>query len=250
MWRKGQELARLDTRENCRPVEPGPGAHNAALAQVRQAADSVPLTSQQVETAIEQARAKVAQAEVGLQEASQSLERATALYESGAAPAKTLDDAKNNYELAQKQAQGGPKRPGPGPGRPLEGPGGPVPIRGSPGPERAGQGAVEEAQAYLDNAVLRAPMSGYITQKYLEEGELVNAGTPVLEITDIEHTYVKVFISETKIGRVHLDQEAEVSVASFPDRVFKGGWSGSMMPAISPSARTVSEQDEARFAQL
>ena len=65
-------------------------------------------------------------------------------------------------------------------------------------------------------------MSGYITQKYLEEGELVNAGTPVLEITDIEHTYVKVFISETKIGRVHLDQEAEITVASFPDRVFPG----------------------------
>ena len=75
-------------------------------------------------------------------------------------------------------------------------------------------------------------------------GELVNAGTPVLEITDIEHTYVKVFISETKIGRVHLDQEAEVSVASFPDRVFKGRVVWINDAGDFAVRKAVSEQDE------
>jgi HlyD family secretion protein len=212
---KGQELARLDTREIAARLSQARGAHNAALAQVRQAADSVPLTSQQVETAI-------AQAEVGVQEASQSLERATVLHESGAASAKTLDDARNNYELAQNKLREAQSALEQALAARLK-----VQVAQSQYEAALGQseqagGAVEEARAYLENTLLQAPMSGYITQKYLEEGELVNAGTPVLEITDIEHTYVKVFISETKIGRVHLDQEAEITVASFPDRVFPG----------------------------
>lgn len=219
---KGQELARLDTREIAARLSQARGAHNAALAQVRQAADSVPLTSRQVETAIEQTRAKVAQAEVGVQEASQSLERATALHESGAASAKSLDDAQNNYELAQNKLREAQSALDQALAARLK-----VQVAQSQYEAALGQseqagGAVEEARAYLENTLLQAPMSGYITQKYLEEGELVNAGTPVLEITDIEHTYVKVFISETKIGRVHLDQEAEITVASFPDRVFPG----------------------------
>lgn len=83
-------------------------------------------------------------------------------------------------------------------------------------------GAVQEANAYLANAILKAPMAGFITQKLLEQGEMVNAGTPVFEITDLLHTYVKVYISEKKIGRVHLGQEAEITVDAFPGRVFKG----------------------------
>ena len=164
---------------------------------------------------------KSPRAEVGVQEASQSLERATVLHESGAASAKTWMTPEQ-LQLAQNKLREAQSALEQASGRPLESPGGPVPVRGGPGPERAAGGAVEEARAYLENTLLQAPMSGYITQKYLEEGELVNAGTPVLEITDIEHTYVKVFISETKIGRVHLDQEAEITVASFPDRVFPG----------------------------
>ena len=219
---KGQELASLETHEITARLSQAQGAHSAALAQTRQAADSVPLTSQQVETAIEQAGAKVAQAEVGVQDARQSLERATALHESGAASAKSLDDAKNNYDLAQnklREAQGGLDQ---ALAARLK-----IQVAQSQYEAAVGQseqagGAVEEARAYLNNTILKAPMSGYITRKNLEEGEMVNAGTPVLEITDIQHTYVKVFISEKKVGRVHLNQEAEITVDSFPDRFFKG----------------------------
>ncbi|MEG3072273.1 MAG: efflux RND transporter periplasmic adaptor subunit [Candidatus Syntrophopropionicum ammoniitolerans] len=51
---------------------------------------------------------------------------------------------------------------------------------------------------------------------------MANAGTPVFEISDLLHTYVKVFISEEKIGRVHLGQDVEITVASYPDQVYHG----------------------------
>ncbi|MDN5344617.1 MAG: HlyD family secretion protein, partial [Clostridia bacterium] len=66
------------------------------------------------------------------------------------------------------------------------------------GQSKQASGAVQEANVYLANAVLKSPMAGFITQKLLEQGEMVNAGTPVFEITDLLHTYVKVYISEKK----------------------------------------------------
>jgi HlyD family secretion protein len=198
------------------------GAYEAASAQAKQAGSSVPLTCQQVETTIEQARAKVAQAEVGVTDARQQLERAQSLHDSGAISDKSLDDAKNNFDLAQNklsEAQSGLDQ---ALSARLK-----VQVAQSQYEATVGQsnqagGAVEEAQAYVDNSILKAPISGYITQKLLEQGEMVNAGTPVLEITDIQHTYIKIFISESKIGRVKLGQAAEVTVDSFPERVFSG----------------------------
>ncbi|MGO0123427.1 HlyD family secretion protein [Desulfothermobacter acidiphilus] len=83
-------------------------------------------------------------------------------------------------------------------------------------------GAVREARALLDNTRLLAPMAGFITRKFVEKGEMVNAGSPVYEVADLRHPYVKIYVSETKIGRVRLGQKAEIRVEAFPDRTFTG----------------------------
>ncbi|TEB17732.1 Multidrug resistance protein MdtN [Pelotomaculum sp. FP] len=219
---QGQELASLDSRELTAKLLQAKGAFEAASAQARQAGSSVPLTSQQVETAIEQARAKVAQAEVGVTDAGQQLERAQALHDSGAISNKSFDDAKNNFDLAQnklREAQSGLDQ---ALSARLKVEAAQSQYEASVAQSNQAGGAVEEAQAYLDNTLLKAPISGYITQKLLEQGEMVNAGTPVLEITDVEHTYVKIFITENKIGRVQLGQAAEVTVDSLPGQVIPG----------------------------
>ncbi|MDD4239723.1 MAG: efflux RND transporter periplasmic adaptor subunit, partial [Desulfotomaculaceae bacterium] len=219
---QGQDLATLDSRELTAKLSQARGAFEAASAQARQAGSSVPLTSQQVETTIEQARAKVAQAQVGVTDAGQQLERVRALHDSGAISTKSFDDAKNNFDLAQNKLQEAQSGLDQAMSARLK-----VQVAQSQYESTLGQsnqagGAVEEAQAYVDNSLLKAPISGYITQKLLEQGEMVNAGTPILEITDIQHTYIKIFISESKIGRVNLGQAAEVTVDSFPGRVFTG----------------------------
>ncbi len=90
------------------------------------------------------------------------------------------------------------------------------------GQSQMASGAVQEAEVYLANTHLYSPINGYITSKIMEAGEMVNAGTPVLEITDVEHTCVKVFIDEVKIGRVQLGQKATITVPAYPDREFSG----------------------------
>ncbi|NLK00497.1 MAG: HlyD family efflux transporter periplasmic adaptor subunit [Clostridia bacterium] len=218
----GGSLALLESKELQAKLTQAQAAREAADAVANQAQKGVGAATEEVEAAIQYAESKVAQAEVGLKNAKQLYDRVVPLHENGVASDKELDEAANNYELAQKtleeaeaglaQAESARKK---------------VEVAEAAHGAALGQckqadGAISEAQAYLDNILLTAPICGYITQKFLEAGEMVNAGTPVFEITDLANTHVKVFISEKKIGRVHLGQEAEIRVDAFPDKVFKG----------------------------
>ena len=220
--KKGEVLATLETRELQAELSQAQGAHEAAVANQRQAQESVPLTSQQVETTVAQCQAKVDQAQVKVKSAQQTYDRMVELHKAGAISASQFDDATNNYDAAKKtleetqaalaQAEAARLKVGVSQAQ----------YEAAMGQTNQAQGVVEKATAYLENSKLKASINGFITQKYLELGEMLNAGTPVFEITDLENTYVKVFISEKKIGRVRLGQKAEIRVDAFPDKVFTG----------------------------
>ena len=219
---KGQELARLDSQELEAKATQAQGAYEAAQGAAGQAGSGIGLTVQSVEAAIQQAQALVEQAEAGLTNARQKYERVKALYEGGAVSTSTYDEANNNYTVAQGQYDAAQGKLNEALAARTK-----VTISASQydaalGQSKQAAGAVQEAKAYLDNTHLIAPLSGYITARMLEEGEMLNAGTPVFEITDLKHTYVKVFIDETKIGRVRLNQSAALQVPAYPDKVFRG----------------------------
>ncbi|HBT20625.1 MAG TPA: efflux transporter periplasmic adaptor subunit [Peptococcaceae bacterium] len=219
---KGQILAVLDNSEIRAKIAQAEGAYEAALGQVEAAQKAVAAAESQVEAKIAQLKAKVAQAEVGLSDAKQKHERAKQLHDGGVISDAQYDEAVNNLKVAEstlKEAQAALQE-ATAAKKNIEV--AKANYEAALGQSRQAEGAIQEAKAYLNNTYLRAPMSGYITDKFLEEGELVNAGTPVFEISDLKNTYVKVFVSEDKIGRVFLNQEAEITVDAFPDRVFKG----------------------------
>ncbi|AGL02166.1 HlyD family secretion protein [Desulfoscipio gibsoniae] len=217
-----QEIASLEDQEISSDLVAAQGAYDAAVAQAQQASESVSLTSEQVESTINQLQAKLAQAEIGVKDAKLSYDRALSLFQSGAVPQKTLDDATSAYNLAQSklhEARAGLEQ---ALANKLNVSVAQSQYQAAQGSVKQASGAVQKAEAYLKNTHLLSPISGYITKKYLQPGEMLNAGTPVYEITDLVHTYVNIYISEKKIGRVHLNQEAEITVDAFPDRVFKG----------------------------
>lgn len=205
---KGQELAVLESREIEAKVLQAEGACQAAEGAVKQAENALPYTADKVSGVIEQAQAN-------LNNARQNYERAASLHQSGAISDSKLDEAANAYQAAQgKLNEALAERSNIEVVR--------YKYNEAAGMSEKARGALEEVQSALDNTHLASPISGYITQKNLEEGEMLNAGTPVFEISDLKNTYVKVFIDEKKIGRVHLQQTVEIRVDAYPDKVFKG----------------------------
>ncbi|WP_202708597.1 HlyD family secretion protein [Sporosalibacterium faouarense] len=84
------------------------------------------------------------------------------------------------------------------------------------------EASLQEINAVLKDTRILAPAKGRITLKMVNEGELVNVGTPIVEVIDLSNLDLMVYISEQQIGRVKLEQEAKVYIDSFNDKVFKG----------------------------
>jgi HlyD family secretion protein len=80
--------------------------------------------------------------------------------------------------------------------------------------------AVAEAQSALDDMAVRAAVDGTVTGRFTNLGEVVNAGTPLLELTDLGQLYLKAYLPETQIGRVQRGMPAQIHVDAYPGEPF------------------------------
>jgi len=86
--------------------------------------------------------------------------------------------------------------------------------------------AAEAQIAVIDVQVtdneLRSPITGVVLVKTIEEGEVVAGGTSILTVGDLEHPWVRGYLSQTDLGRVKLGQEVRVTTDSFPGKEYLG----------------------------
>ena len=87
---------------------------------------------------------------------------------------------------------------------------------------RTAQQDLELSKVRLDFTVLHAPVTGVITVRQAELGEYVVPGTPVVTIADLDHLWVRAYVSETDLGRVRWGQAATVRTDTYPGKSYKG----------------------------
>jgi len=76
------------------------------------------------------------------------------------------------------------------------------------------QTAYENSQNQLHDTELKAPFSGYIYEKFVENFQTVGAGVPIVSIIDISHLEVVVSVPESQVNRIKSDKESYVNVAN------------------------------------
>jgi membrane fusion protein YbhG len=74
----------------------------------------------------------------------------------------------------------------------------------------------------LSYTTLRAPAAGVITVRQAELGEVVSPGTPVVTLADLDHVWLRAYIAETDLGRIHWGQDAAIRTDSFPNKTYHG----------------------------
>jgi len=62
----------------------------------------------------------------------------------------------------------------------------------------------------MNDATVRAPASGMVTQKLADKGELIAPRAPLLVIADLDHVWANVYVDEPLVPRVTLGQAATV----------------------------------------
>ena len=81
---------------------------------------------------------------------------------------------------------------------------------------------LEMSRIKLSYTVLRAPFNGIVLVRQAELGEVVSSGTPIVTLADLDHIWLRVYIPETDLGKVHWGQDVDVRTDTYPGKVYRG----------------------------
>ncbi len=82
--------------------------------------------------------------------------------------------------------------------------------------------ALDLSRIRLGYTTLLAPATGVVLVRQAELGEVMAPGTPVVTIADLDHLWMRGYISETDLGKVRQGQSATVKTDTYPGKVYKG----------------------------
>jgi membrane fusion protein (multidrug efflux system) len=90
--------------------------------------------------------------------------------------------------------------------------------------------SLRQAQAQLDRALLnlsyttiKAPTDGIATKvEQIQAGDYITASTPVFALMSNSDIWVEANFKETDLTHMRIGQRAEITIDSYPDRVFDG----------------------------
>lgn len=103
--------------------------------------------------------------------------------------------------------------------------------------ERARADAAQ-ARAAIGDRMIRAPFSGHTGLRAISAGAVVQAGTPLVTISDISRIKLDFTVPETQLSSLAIGQDIEASAAAFPNEIFRGRIA-TVDPVIDPSSRAV-----------
>lgn len=197
------------------------GAAGAELEVLRR---SVPLAVDAAEASRTASEASLARAEVSAEQAARDRARARALREGGSMDPQTEERA----ELAARLAEGELRRARADAVRAdrqladarlgaLRIAAKAQEVRMLEAAARQARGGVAEAAAAVDDLRIASPIAGTVITRFVEPGEVVAAGAPLLELVDLDRLYLKVFVREQDVGRVRLGLPARIHTDAFPD---------------------------------
>jgi HlyD family secretion protein len=162
-------------------------------------------------SAVAQSRTAVESTRLGLKQAQDNLARQQELARQGLITRETLERAENEVKLRQQDLQAQTQA-----------------VTAAESRLRQEQASLSGARLDLSKVRIDAPISGLVTRRNIEEGEMVvigtmnNAGTVLLTIADMSVIEAEVEVDETDIPYVQIGQTAKVTIDAFPDRSYTG----------------------------
>ncbi len=76
-------------------------------------------------------------------------------------------------------------------------------------------------QVLIDKLVVTTPISGVVTTRNVENGELIQPGVAAMTISQLDELTVTVYIPENQYGQIFLGDTAQLKVDSFPFETFE-----------------------------
>ena len=109
---------------------------------------------------------------------------------------------------------------------------------------KAAQAAVEAARARVETAkqavadtIVRAPFSGFVSNRAVAVGEFVTTGTPIITLLRTNPLKRQMQVGESEVPGISIGMGVSLEVDAFKDRKFAGTVSA-VNPSIDPTSRS------------
>lgn len=193
--KKGDVLAKLESKELDAKVGQAKGAMEAAFAKFSMAKNGARMEEK------EGARQLYAQAKSQYDYAEKTLNRFKSLYKDKVISTQEFDEMEFKFNAAKAQMEAAKSKydMAINGARPEE-------INGAEGLYHQAESAYKEAMAYYSELEIKAPVDGEVTQLYADKGEVINSGYPAFSILPSGQDYIIIQLREDlmkdiKIGK-------------------------------------------------
>jgi len=100
---------------------------------------------------------------------------------------------------------------------------------------------IARVKAVIAQKLVRAPFTGELGMRQVEVGQYLNAGTPIVTLTDLDTLYVNFTLPEQMRAQLAVGQTVEIRADAFKDRVFQAKLT-TIEPQLDPEMRSIKLQ--------
>jgi HlyD family secretion protein len=227
----GQELGRIDGVDLRLGLQQAIAERDQAAAELR-----LRLAGPRKEDVAE-LEAEVASVEVDLEDATRNLQRMQSLLDKGSGTTKSRDDSQARRDMAAAKLKAMKEAL--------------TRLRsGSRAEEKdaarahvaAAEARIAQLEQQLKDTVITSPVSGVVTEKIAEPGELLQSGSPLGEITNLADAWLNVYLPEADLGSIRIGQDAEVTTDGGQKRAGKVSYVASKAEFTPKNAQTKDER--------
>jgi len=207
---KGEPIVLLETNELRNQLAQAEAALAMAEANLKANEDAA------LPSKVEQVRAALEQAEANYVNAKADFDRMEALYAEDAISKQVYDGMTLKYEVAKTQYETAKEQ------LRLTKEGLPKNIDALKAQVNQARSAVELINTNLENSVITSPVTGIISGKYQNTGEVTGAGTPMLSVVNIDKVKTVIDVAEEEINKIKDGEEVDITISALDGEKVKG----------------------------
>lgn len=160
--------------------------------------DAVAAAAEVATATVESARAQVAEAEAAIKAAESRLTQARVGSEQASAQLRTAQTAPQQVAASRARAESAAAK------------------------ASLAEVAVKQAELNLQRTTVRAPVTGIVSKKAVEPGQVIQPGQPLMTVIPLDKVWITANFKETQLRDMRVGQDVKVEVDAYGGREFKG----------------------------